>query len=75
MNWLSGIGFIDEARLGSQKELPDDVKNNKGRNKYYFLPLILGLIGLLYQIKWDKENFFTCGFYYFIVFNNFRASL
>ena len=34
-NWLSGIDFIDEARLGSQKALPDDVKHNKGRNKYY----------------------------------------
>ena len=58
-NWISGIKFIDEARLGSQEALPDVVKNNKGRNKYYFLPLILGLIGLFYQIKWDKENFFT----------------
>jgi tetratricopeptide (TPR) repeat protein len=58
-NWISGIDLVDEARLGSQQVLPDDVKNNKGRNKYYFLPLILGLIGLFYQIKWDKENFFT----------------
>ena len=58
-NWLSGIDFIDEARLGSQDKLPSQVLENKGRNKYYFLPLILGIIGLLYQIKWDKENFFT----------------
>jgi tetratricopeptide (TPR) repeat protein len=58
-NWISGIDLVDEARLGSQQALPDDVKNNKGRNKYYFLPLILGLLGLFYQIKWDKENFFT----------------
>jgi tetratricopeptide (TPR) repeat protein len=58
-NWISGIDLVDEARLGSQQALPDDVKDNKGRNKYYFLPLILGLIGLFYQIKWDKENFFT----------------
>ena len=58
-NWLSGIDFIDEARLGSQQQLPDDVKNNKGRNTYYFLPLLLGLIGLLYQVKFDKKNFYT----------------
>ncbi|WP_298779884.1 DUF2723 domain-containing protein [uncultured Polaribacter sp.] len=58
-NWISGIDFIDEARIGSQEKLPNYVLENKGRNKYYFLPLILGLIGLLYQIKWDKENFFT----------------
>ncbi|WP_166383986.1 DUF2723 domain-containing protein [Polaribacter sp. 11A2H] len=58
-NWISGINTIDEMRLGSQKNLPSQVLENKGRNKYYFLPLILGIIGLLYQIKWDKENFFT----------------
>jgi hypothetical protein len=58
-NWLSGIPFIDEMRLGSQKNLPSDVKENKGRNTYYFLPFLLGIIGLLYQIKWDKKNFFV----------------
>jgi hypothetical protein len=58
-NWLSGIDIIDEARLGSQQQLPSEILENKGRNTYYFLPLILGVIGLLYQIKWDKENFFT----------------
>ena len=58
-NWLSGIDFIDEARLGSQQKLPPQVLENKGRNTYYFLPLILGIIGLLFHIKWDKENFYT----------------
>ncbi|MCG8235048.1 glycosyltransferase family 117 protein [Tenacibaculum finnmarkense] len=58
-NWLSGIDFIDEIRLGSQQNLPDDIKNNKGRNKYFFLPLILGLIGLIYQSKKDKNNLYT----------------
>lgn len=58
-NWLSGVDFIDEARLGSQQQLPTDVLENKGRNTYYFLPLIFGFLGLLYNIKWDKENFFT----------------
>ena len=58
-NWLSGIDFIDEIRLGSQQYLPSDVENNKGRNKYYFLPLILGLIGLLYQVKFDKKSFYS----------------
>jgi hypothetical protein len=68
-NWLSGIDFIDEARLGSQDKLPPQVLENKGRNKYYFLPLILGVIGLLYQIKWDKENFFVL--FLFFVFTGF----
>jgi hypothetical protein len=58
-NWLSGIKFIDEWRLGPQTNLPSDVKNNKGRNTYYFLPLILGLIGLFFQLKKDKNNFYT----------------
>lgn len=58
-NWLSGIKFIDEWRLGPQTNLPSDVKNNKGRNTYYCLPLILGLIGLFFQLKKDKNNFYT----------------
>jgi len=57
-NWLSGIDPIDELRLGSQKNLPSEVTENKGRNKYYFLPLILGIIGLLFHIKKDLNNFY-----------------
>jgi tetratricopeptide (TPR) repeat protein len=68
-NWLSGIDLIDEARLGPQDKLPPQFLENKGRNKYYFLPLILGIIGLLYQIKWDKENFFVL--FLFFVFTGF----
>ena len=56
-NWLSGIKFVDEWRLGSQDNLPSDVKNNKGRNTYFFLPLILGLIGFLFLLKVDKQQF------------------
>ena len=58
-NWLSGIKFIDEWRLGPQTNLPSDVKNNKGRNTYYFLPLILGFIGLFYHLKTSKNDFYT----------------
>lgn len=58
-NWLSGIKFIDEARLGSQDELPSDIKNNKARNTYYFLPLLLGLLGLVFQFSRDKKNFWV----------------
>ncbi|HLO58211.1 MAG TPA: DUF2723 domain-containing protein [Bacteroidales bacterium] len=56
-NWISGIPFIDEARIGNQKSLPDEMKNNKARNRYYMLPLILGLAGLYYQYKKDRNNF------------------
>ena len=48
-NWITGIPFIDNARLGDQSKLPDDLKNNKGHNVFYCLPLILGLIGLFWQ--------------------------
>jgi len=58
-NWLSGISFIDEARLGPQSNLPTDVKNNKGRNTYFFLPFILGIIGLFFHAKRSKNDFYT----------------
>ncbi|WP_457610576.1 DUF2723 domain-containing protein [Lutibacter sp.] len=58
-NWLSGIKFIDELHLGPQSNLPSDVKNNKGRNTYYFLPFILGVIGLIFQLKKNKNDFYT----------------
>ena len=58
-NWLSGIPFIDEMHLGSQDNLPTDVLNNKGRNVYYFLPFILGLIGLMYHADKDRKSFYV----------------
>ena len=58
-NWLSGIKFIDEIHLGSQSDLPSDTLNNKGRNTYYFLPLILGLIGVFYHAKKDLKSFYV----------------
>lgn len=48
-NWLTGISFIDNWRLGDQSKLPDDLKQNKGHNVFYCLPLLLGLIGLFWQ--------------------------
>ena len=56
-NWLSGINFIDEARLGPQDNLPDWQKNNPARNTYYMLPLLLGLLGLIYHYKKQKNDF------------------
>ncbi|MGZ9734423.1 glycosyltransferase family 117 protein [Flavobacterium sp. GNP002] len=58
-NWLSGISFIDELHLGSQANLPSDVLNNKGRNVYFFLPFILGLIGLMYHANKDLKSFYV----------------
>ncbi len=49
-NWISGIPFIDNMMLGDQSLLPDELKNNKGHNVFYCLPLLLGLIGLFWQM-------------------------
>ncbi|MDE6624385.1 MAG: DUF2723 domain-containing protein [Alistipes sp.] len=56
-NWLSGIKWIDRLYTGPQDDLPREVAENKGRNTYYFLPFLLGLIGLLYQLNRDQRNF------------------
>lgn len=58
-NWASGINFIDKARIGDQSNGPDYIVNSKAKNHYYMIPLILGLIGLLYQLKRDKQNWWV----------------
>lgn len=58
-NWLSGINAIDSSRLGSQYNLPSDIKNNPGRNTYFFLPLILGVIGIVFQFFRNKKQFWV----------------
>lgn len=55
-NWISGIKFIDEMRLGPQDKLPQSLLNNKARNTMYFLPFILGIIGLIYHYSRDKKD-------------------
>jgi hypothetical protein len=58
-NWLSGINFIDGIRLGSQENLSSDMKNNKARNTYFFLPFIIGLIGFFFHAKKDLKSFYV----------------
>ena len=58
-NWLSGIPIVDKIRLGTQENLPSDIANNKGRNTYYFLPFILGIIGILFQIRKNPKQFWA----------------
>lgn len=57
-NWISGIKFIDEMRLGPQSNLTDDMLANKGRNTYFLLPLLLGLAGLIYHCKKNAKDAF-----------------
>ncbi|HRH65512.1 MAG TPA: DUF2723 domain-containing protein [Bacteroidia bacterium] len=55
-NWMSGITFIDEMRLGPQDQLPESMTNNKARNFMYFLPFILGIIGMVYHYSRDNKD-------------------
>ncbi len=69
-NWISGISFIDNMRLGDQSLLPDDMgAGNKGHNVFYMLPLLLGIIGLLWQAYRGKrgiEQFWVIFFLFFM---------
>ena len=65
--WLSGIKPIDEMFLGPQDLLPASKANNKGRNTYFFLPFILGLIGLFYQLNRDPKNFTVVMLIFFMI--------
>ncbi len=64
-NWKTGISFWDNARLGNQDALPDSLKNNKANNKLFALPLILGLLGLVFQIMKDKRDSLIVGLLFF----------
>jgi hypothetical protein len=63
-NWISGITPLDEARLGPQ-DLPETMQN-KGRNAYYFLPLILGIIGMVYQFQRNRPDFWVIMLLFFM---------
>ena len=58
-NWLSGINVIDEMRLGPQDNLPEDMESNKARNTYFFLPLIIGLLGVVFHFFKDRKRFWV----------------
>ncbi|MDR0618434.1 MAG: DUF2723 domain-containing protein [Bacteroidales bacterium] len=65
-NWISGIKFLDEARLGPQGNLPDELAKNPARNTFYFLPLLLGLIGLLYHFRRMRKDCFIVFLLFFM---------
>lgn len=58
-NWISGIPFIDNARLGPQEKLPSVLRSNKARNRYFMLPLLLGLAGLAFHYYRRKKDFWV----------------
>lgn len=58
-NWISGITFLDNWRLGNQSKIPDLYKNQKTQSKYYMIPFLLGALGMIFQFKYDKQNFWV----------------
>ena len=64
-NWESGIGFVDNALIAGKNDQPDFLKNNKGKNHYYMLPFILGVIGLIYQLLKDKRQWLVVALLFF----------
>jgi Protein of unknown function (DUF2723) len=77
-NWLSGVSFIDNYRLGDQSVMPDTMKNNKANNHLYFLPFILGLIGLIFHFIKHRDDwlvnmllFFMTGFAIVLYLNQY----
>jgi len=58
-NWITGIPFIDEGLVGSQENLPEYMAKNRGMNKFYLLPLLLGILGLVWQFGKDKKDFYV----------------
>ncbi|MER3470359.1 MAG: DUF2723 domain-containing protein [Chitinophagaceae bacterium] len=65
-NWISGISFIDNARLGDQSKMPDSIKNNGATNKLYLLPFILGIIGCIYQFLSDRRDWIVTFLLFFM---------
>ena len=55
-NWITGIPFLDQSRVGPQEDMPDFIAKNKGHNKYYMLPLLLGLAGIFFQVYSKKKG-------------------
>ena len=59
-NWISGISFIDDWHTGyPQEHLPSDARDNRGRNTYFFLPFLLGLVGMFFQLSSSKRQWWV----------------
>ncbi len=65
-NWISGIPFIDELRLGPQRNLPESLTSNEGYNRYYMLPFLLGILGFLFQLRKRPGDALVVGLLFFM---------
>lgn len=66
-NWISGVGFIDNMRLGDQSFIPESDKNHPARNTFYFIPLLLAIMGLAYQVVKDRKGWFVVFLLFFFM--------
>ena len=68
-NWITGISFFDELLVGPQDNMPYDISRNKGHNKYYLLPLLLGIVGIFFQVlKKDEKGIQSFWITFFLFF-------
>ena len=65
-NWITGLNFIDNGLIGPQENLPDDIANQKSRNVYYLLPLILGMIGFFFHLRRHFNDFIVVLFLFLL---------
>ena len=65
-NWISGIKALDEARLGPQDNMPDAMRSNKAHNTYYLLPLLLGIVGLIFHLRRHPKDAFVVFIMFFM---------
>ena len=69
-NWITGSNFIDNYMVGDQTNLPPDLAENKAHNAYFMLPLLLGIIGIIYQLMWSNKKgnqaFWVIGWLFFM---------
>ncbi len=69
-NWITGFNFIDNYLVGDQTNLPPDLAENKAHNAYFMLPLLLGIIGIIYQLMWSNKKgnqaFWVIGWLFFM---------
>jgi hypothetical protein len=64
-NWMTGISFLDDMRLGDQKMMPDSLKKNKANNNLFLLPFILGILGCVYQFFKDRRDWIAAFLLFF----------
>ncbi len=65
-NWISGITPIDELYIGTQDNLPAELRDHPSRNQYYFLPFLLGIAGIVFQLTRKKNDFVVVSFLFFM---------